>query len=117
MKAGNEAKETFVMVLSENKSDLEGMTLKKHHKITRDHMLKKMKNSSASASEEVTIDGHSALQDELRGTQAGINVVFLHTTVEDDENFQQILAWTTKSRWDQEKDELQEVTGTFRSEN
>ncbi len=43
-------------------------------------------------------DGHPALQDQLSGTEKGTNVVFLHTTVDDGDHFQQILAWTLKSR-------------------
>jgi hypothetical protein len=58
-----------------------------------------MKNAPASQPVSATIDGHPALQDELTGTEKGTNVVFLHTTVDDDDHFQQILAWTLKSRW------------------
>jgi len=36
---------------------------------------------------------------EVTGTEKGTNVVFLYTTVDDGEHFQQILAWTLKSRW------------------
>jgi hypothetical protein len=61
----------------------------KHHQQTRDRMLQKMKNSPASQSVSATIDGHPALQDELTGTEKGTNVVFLHTTVDDGDHFQQ----------------------------
>jgi len=62
-------------------------------------MLQKMKNASATEPVSLTIDGHPAMQDELSGTEKGTNVVFLHTTVDDGDQFQQILAWTLKSRW------------------
>jgi len=65
----------------------------------------------------LTIDGHLALQDELSGTEKGTNVVFLHTTVDDGDHFQQILAWTLKSRWQQQNQVLREITRTFRSES
>ena len=64
----------------------------------------------------LTIDGHRALQDELSGTENGTNVVFLHTTVDDGDHFQQILAWTLKSRWQKQNELLREITQTFRSE-
>jgi hypothetical protein len=79
-------------------------------------MLQKMTNASASESVPLTIDGHPAMQDELSGTKDGINVVFLHTTVDDGDHFQQILAWTLKSRWQQQNELLREFTRTFRSE-
>jgi hypothetical protein len=40
----------------------------------------------------------------------------LHTTVDDGDHFQQILAWTLKSRWQQQDQLLREVTASFRSE-
>jgi len=55
-------------------------------------------------------------QDELSGTENNTNVVFLHTTVDDDDHFQQILAWTFKSRWEEQNQALREITGSFRSE-
>lgn len=113
IQAGNRLKEQFVLVLSENKADLDDVTLQKHHQITRDAMLQKMKNSSASEPVETTINGEPALQDEISGTQEGTNIVFLHTTVEDENGFHQILAWTSKSRWDAQKEKLREVTRTF----
>ena len=64
----------------------------------------------------LTIDGHPALQDELSGSENRTNVVFLHTTVDDGDHFQQILAWTLKSRWQQQNKLLREITGTFHSE-
>jgi hypothetical protein len=92
------------------------MTLEKHHDLTRDRMFQKLKNASATEPVSVTIDGHPALQDELTGTEKGTNVVFLHTTVDDGDHFQQILAWTLKSRWQQQSQLLHETTATFHSE-
>ena len=75
-----------------------------------------MKNASASEPVPLAIDGHPAMQDEISGTEKGTNVVFLHTTVDDGDHFQQILAWTLKSRWQQQNQLLREITRTFRSE-
>jgi hypothetical protein len=116
LQAGNRSKEQFVIILSESKSDFDNLTLQKHHQITRDGMIQKMKNASAGDVTEITVDGQPALQDEISGTQDGMNIVFLHTTVEGEEAFHQILAWTSKSRWDQQKAELREITESFRSE-
>ena len=79
-------------------------------------MLQKMKKASATQPVSQTIDGHPALQDELTGTEKGTNVVFLHTTVDDGVHFQQILAWTLKSRWQQQDQLLRDVTASFGSE-
>jgi Domain of unknown function (DUF4190) len=116
LQAAYNDKEMYVIVITDAKADLDNFTLEKHHQLTRDRMLRKMKNASATEPVSLTIDGHPALQDELSGTQNGTNVVFLHTTVDDGDQFQQILAWTLESRWPQQNQLLREITGTFRSE-
>jgi len=105
-----------LIVITDAKADVTDLTLEKHHQLTRDRMLQKMKNASATEPVPLTIDGHAALQDEISGTEKGTNVVFLHTTVDDGDQFQQILAWTLKSRWQQQHELLREITRTFRSE-
>jgi len=62
-------------------------------------MFQRMKNASATEPVSLTIEGPPATQDELTGTERGTNVVFLHTTVDDGDHFQKILAWTLKSQW------------------
>jgi hypothetical protein len=116
LQVGDKSKEMYLIVITDSKADLDNFTLEKHHQLTRDRMLQKMKNASAPEPVPLTIDGHPALQDELSGTENNTNVVFLHTTVDDGDHFQQILAWTLKSRWQQQNELLREVTGTFRSE-
>jgi hypothetical protein len=108
----------YLIVITDAKADLDNFTLEKHHQLTRDRMLQKMKNASATEPVPLTIDGHPAMQDGLTGTENGINVVFLHTTVDVGDHFQQILAWTLKSRWQQPRtlSGQREITGTFRSE-
>lgn len=116
VQAGNRGKEEFIIVLSETKADFDDMTLQKHHQITRDGIVEKLKNATAGAVTNLTIDGRPALQDEIGGTQEGTNIVFLHTTLEGTESFHQILAWTSKSRWDQQKEKLREITRSFRGD-
>lgn len=116
LQAANQSAEMYVIVISEAKSTVPNMTLQQHHQLTREHMMQKMKNKSATEATEVTIDDRPALQDEITGTTQGANLVFLHTTVAERDSFQQILAWTTKSRWKEHEQELREVTSSFHSE-
>jgi hypothetical protein len=116
LQVGDKSKEMYLIVIADAKGAVGDLTLERHHQLTRDRMLQKMTNASASESVPLTIDGHPAMQQELSGTENGINVVFLHTTVDDGDHFQQILAWTPKSRWQQQNGLLREITRTFRSE-
>jgi hypothetical protein len=113
LQVGNKSREVYLIVITDAKADLGGFTLEKHHQQTRDRMLQTMKNASATEPVSLTIDDHPALQDELTGTEKGTNVVFLHTTVDDGDHFQQVLAWTLKSRWQKQNQLLREVTKSF----
>ena len=116
LQVGAKSNETYLIVIGDPKSAVGNMTLDKHHQITRDRMLLKMQNSSATQTVSLTIDGHPALQDEVSGTENRTNLVFLHTTVDEGDSFQQILAWTLKSRWQKQNQELRDVTRSFHSE-
>ena len=116
LQASRKDKDLHLIVITDPKSSLPDMTLEQHHQTTRDRMLKEMTNSSATAPTSVTIDGHPALQDEISGTEKGAILTFIHTTVDDDESFHQILAWTLKSRFLANKSELSKITNSFRSE-
>jgi hypothetical protein len=116
LQVGYKSKEMYLIVITDTKAAVGDLTLEQHHQLTRDRMLQKLKNASASESVPLTIDGHPAVQDELSGTKDGTNVVFLHTTVDDSDHFQQILAWTLKSRWQQQNKLLREITRSFHGE-
>ena len=110
------SKDLYLIVIGDPKATVENMTLSQHHRLTRDHMLKQMANSSATEPDSITVDNHPALQDELSGTEKGKNVVFLHTTVDEGDSFQQILAWTLKRHWQKQNGELRDATSSFHVE-
>ena len=116
LQVGYKDNEMYLIVISDAKSAVGNITLEQHHQLTRNRMLQKMKNALATGPVSLTIDGHPALQDEVSGTQNGTNLVFLHTTVDEGDDFQQILAWTLKSRWQKQNPELREATNSFHSE-
>lgn len=116
LQAGYKSEEMYVIVISDAKSTMSNMTLQQHHQLTLERMLQKMKNKSMTEPASVTIDGRPALQDEVTGTTQGANLVFLHTTVDERDSFQQILAWTLNSRWKKHEQELREVTNSFHVE-
>jgi hypothetical protein len=116
LQVGDKGKKMYLIVITDAKADLDNFALEKHHQLTRDRMLQKMKNASGTQPVSLPIDGHAALQDEISGTEKGTNVVFLHTTVDDGDHFQQILAWTLTSRWQDQNQLLRQITRSFHSE-
>ena len=116
LQVANKSKDMYLMVFTDAKSAVGGMTLEQRHQTARDRKLQSMQNASATQTVPLTIDGHAALQDEVSGTQERTTLIFLHTTVDDGDYFQQIIAWTTKSRWPKQNQELREMTSSFRCE-
>ena len=116
LQVANKSKDMYLMVFTDAKSAVGQMTLEQRHQATRDRKLQSMQNASASQAVPLTIDGHAALQDEVSGPQERTNLVFLHTTVDDGDYFQQIVAWTTKSHWPKQNQELRDITNSFHSE-
>ena len=116
LQASRKDEDMYVLVITDPKSTVKDLTLEQHHQLTRDHMIEKMQNASGTAPLPVRVDGHPALHDEITGTRERANLVFLHTTVDHSDSFQQILAWTTKARWPKQNEELRNITDSFHRE-
>src|SRR5206468_10759812 len=65
LQVGDKSKQMYLIVITDAKADFDNLTLEKHHDLTRDRMLQKMKNASATEPISLTIDDHPALQNEL----------------------------------------------------
>ena len=62
----------------------------------------------------VTIDGYKALRYEIRAPHNNVNLVRIITTVETDQHFYQVWAWTLSSRFDSNKGILRQVTNSLK---
>lgn len=114
IQAAHLRKESYVIILSENKKDFDEMNLEKHSKLTRTGILESLKKPTINRMPDLTISRKPALQFEISGVMNNINIVYIHTTVETKEYFHQILAWTLKSQYDDNKVILQKVITSFK---
>jgi hypothetical protein len=115
IQAANKAKEMYVTVLTESKSDFPNtMTLDKFTETTRTGMMSRMNSSESSPSERVTINGSEARLYHLKGTNAGIQAAFLVATVETPEHFHQVVTWTDQSTINENEATLKQVIESFR---
>lgn len=62
-----------------------------------------------------SVNGLNARQYEVRGKVDNLPVVYLHTTLEGEENYYQVVAWTTAANYETAKEELQTVINSFRA--
>lgn len=112
--ASNRAEEMYVIVLSENKSDFDQMSLEQNSEITRKGLVEAAKSVQTSEPQKLTINGSPALQYEISATVDNLHIVYLHTTVETAANYHQIVAWSLRSRFEKAKAALQNVIASFR---
>jgi uncharacterized RDD family membrane protein YckC len=115
IEVGNGWKELYLIVLRENKSDFVGMNLDKYSQITKEILEESLEFPETSEPSEFRINDNDAVQYEIRGISEGLEVVFLHTSVEDGRNYYQVLAWTLNSYFRNRKTLLQEVIQSFQT--
>ena len=117
LEAANESEEMYVIILQESKEDFQKMTIDQHSEITRGTLEEALTAPQVQEPTRSTIDGYPALQSEIRGAAENINVVYLHTTVETEKKYYQILAWTLSSKFMKNRSKLQEVVQSFHEIN
>jgi hypothetical protein len=103
----------YLIILAESKEDLDHMTLQHHSDLTRNGLKESITLEQETGPVSLTIDGHPALQYEIRATTQNTKIVYLHTTVETPTYFYQILAWTIPSRYKKDPDTIKKITETF----
>jgi hypothetical protein len=108
------SKESYVIVLSESKEDFDEMTIEKHSKLTRTGIMESLKKPTINRLPDLTVNGKPAIQYEIRGVMNNIKIVYLHTTVETKGYFHQILAWTLKSKYNDNKGNMQKIIKSFK---
>jgi len=114
LQAADHLREMYIIVLSESKSDFEEMSLDKHSQITIRKLIERVTSSETSGPTTLVINGNPAAQYVVSGTIDNLKITYLHTTVETAKSFNQILAWTLRSRFDQNRAELQNVIQSFK---
>jgi hypothetical protein len=112
---GNKSKELYLIVLSENKSAFPDINLEKYAQKTKDNLISNLKSPYTSVRRELIIHNNRAIQYEIRGIREGVEVAYLHISVEHSQNYYQILAWTLRSRFRSKKDLLQQVIQSFQA--
>jgi hypothetical protein len=114
LQAANRVKELYCIVLSESKEDFENMTMEHHSEMTRTAFMKSLSGSAISGPVSLTVDQNPAIQYEISGASNNVKIMALHTTVESQKYYHQILAWTIKSRVEKNKPILQKVIQSFK---
>jgi len=114
LQVSNKKEELFVVILSEPRKDFEEMTRDKYSRITRRALANSLRSVKTAGPTKPSVAGTTALQYQIAGKLDGMDVVYLHTAVEGKRDFHQILAWTTKSKFDAARATLDQIIASFR---
>lgn len=108
-------KNAFAIVLTEPKDDFdEGFTHTDHAELTFDKLLDGLGEAEiVRGPDSLRIGGRAAVQYEVIGSVRSLRIVYLHTTVDGADSFHQILAWTTPSRIDRNRADLDTIIASF----
>jgi hypothetical protein len=116
---GNYIREAYALILTEPKTDFEDrMTYETHSDITRENM-----ETMVSGLEETdgifvtTAAGHEGVSYEIRGSVDGIDIVYLHVTVETDDHIHQILQWSLPSKYKKNLEDYNAVWKSLKPKN
>ena len=114
LQMGNLRDEAYVVILSEHKADFNDVTLQGHSDLTRSLIKEALTNYQESeAQHSTTIGKYPVIRYQIEGNIEKINVVYWHATVETEEHFHQMLLWSLKSKFNDNKADFASVIRSF----
>ena len=113
LQMGNSFKEAYAVILSDNKMDLDDLSLDEHSNLTRSFISSGLRNYEGSDPDYFYVGEFEAVRYRLEGIIDGIHAVYWHVTIETDEYFHQILLWSLKSRFSKNEDDFESVVQSF----
>ncbi|MGG6293426.1 hypothetical protein ACQ4M4_03295 [Leptolyngbya sp. AN02str] len=119
IQAANPEAQIYLIVLSQNKADLGGITKEEHSELARQVLTSQLsKFETMGPSDTLTqVSGYPAIQHTIYGSLNDINVVYLHTTVETPNKFVQILSWTPPADFARNEPQMQQIVQSFREKS
>ena len=115
LQMGDYDNEVYVIVLNDWKEDLEGWNIGKHSYITLGNLLRSISAPIVQGPEKSVIDDLDVIQYTIEGAVDGKKIVYLHTTIETPSVFSQIVAWSLRSRYDENRMEMEEIVRSFQT--
>ncbi len=108
------AQELYASVVSEDKAELSQFGLEDNAEQYRWLIERQLSDYETSVRTGVEqINGDPAVQYEIRGQVDGTPVVYLHTTVQGDDSYYQVVGWTSRDRYADNKEVLQGIVESF----
>jgi hypothetical protein len=91
-----------------------GMSFAQYSEMARDNLKNYLTSGQVAATSTTTISGSPANQYEILGTSGSYDVQYLVTVVDNPKYYYQIAAWTLRSKFEPNRNELQQVIQSFK---
>lgn len=112
LQIGNLLREQYLVVLSDLKEDFDG-TLQDHADSTSSNVIYNIAKGQRSEPEMLEISGYKAIRYTITGNVERLKIIYLHTTLEGQKAYHQILAWTLPSKAEESLKIFKDVIKTF----
>jgi len=106
--------EKYFIALLEPKEDFTDISLQQYYDAITEPFLSSLDGPSQGDVKEVTINGNKALQYTLEASIDNINIVYLVAIIETPTHYGQLMAWTVKSKWEENRDEYMNMINSFK---
>jgi hypothetical protein len=116
IQVGNLMKEQYLIAIVDMKEDFEG-SLTEHVSITSQRIVTSTNNAQISEPEHLYINSRQAIRYYITGTIGRAKVEYVQTTIEGQQAYYQILAWTLPSRFEDALEVFEQVVQSFQEIN
>jgi hypothetical protein len=115
IQASDVATESYVAVFVEPKSDFPAdTTIIEYTQVSRGNVLASLTGGSQpQAATRLKVNGMPAIRSHLVGAIEGEQVAYLHTVIETPTRYVQVVTWTLRSNWEQNRETLNRIAGSF----
>lgn len=117
IQAGNTSREEYLIVLTEKISDLDGMDLASFASLTANGIVENLSGGEIFSAREIPVNGNKAIQYRIRGEMDGLDLVYIHTSVEGETHFHQVISWTLGKMYNKNKLEMERAIRSFSTLN
>jgi hypothetical protein len=112
IQVGNPQLNQYLIVLTDLKKDFDG-TFEEHADFTSSNLIRGIEKGQRSESEMLEINGYKAIRYTITGSVEHSKIIYLHTTLEGEKGYHQVLAWTIPSKAEASLKVFEDVLKTF----
>lgn len=110
---GNDFNEAYAVIVVEAKIHAENISLGSYSKLTLDLLTTEMTDIKLADADDINITGFRAIKQEFTAKVSGTPVKYWHVTLETEKNFIQMFLWSSKAKFEQNRNDFERFMNSF----